>query len=314
MKNKFKILFLTFLIAVLCFASIPTKTCYAWGAMEIVAQIMDNMWEFLMELIRSVVVQALKNMAVEMITSKVNSMISGGGSENALIITDWVDFLVDKPSENALVYLNDLYTSTSGGRSSVSNYSANGGAEGIMGNYSAMIEESTKKSIMGEVAPMTIQEYTNNPSDLFGQGNWRAFDSYFSNSSNNPFGSYLTMSSLFEEKLATEKEKAQTKAIAYQGYKSSGGDGSGGDMVSTPGSTIKDIQASTNSIGDQALATAKGMAEVVAGMVVKVATKSIKQGIGKAKSNFQREVSNTTGRFNSQVRQKSLNTINKPSY
>lgn len=315
LKNKkFRTFIATLLIAALCFVSMPsTAQADYWGG-SMLSIVFRNIWEMLMEIIRQVIVRALKQAAIQQITKTVDNMISGGGggSESALFITDWKKFLEKGPSEEAEIHLNDLITYTGGGRASVSDYmsSATSQAEGIVGNYASALKNSTLQAINNEMRQVDIQEYVPDPSDLFSGGNWRGFDALTSNSSNNIFGNYLTLKPLFEEKLESLKEEAKTKAIAYQGYKAT----ESGGQVATPGTAIRDIQASANSIGNQALATAKGMAEVVAGMVVQVVTKSIKQGVGNAKRNIQKEITNTTGRFKGQLKLRTPDMINKPSF
>lgn len=310
-KRKFRVFIATLLIAALCFAGTPTKVYAGYWGEALMSTMFRNIWTMLLEIIRQVVVKALKQAAIEQITSAVDNMVSGGGggSDSALFITDWEKFLENGPAENAEVYLNDMLTYTGGGRSSISDY-ASSSAEGIMSNYTSSLKNSTLSAINNEIKQVTIQEYVQGSGDLFGGGNWRGFDALTSNSSNNFFGNFLSNKALYEEKLESEKEAAKTKAVAYQGYKAS----ESGGQVATPGSAIKDIQASANSIGNQALATAQGMAEVVAGMVVQVVTKSIKQGVGSAKRNIQKEITNTTGRFKGQLKQRTPDMLNKPSY
>lgn len=310
-SKKLKIFVVTITIATLCFASTPSPAYAGYWGEALMSTMFRNIWTMLMEIIRQVVVKALKQAAIEQITGAVDNMISGGGggSEGALFITDWEKFLENGPAEKAEVYLNDMLTYTGGGRSSFSDYSSFS-SEGIVGNFASSIQNSTLAAINNAVPQITIQEYIGSSGDLFGAGNWRGFDAFTSNSSNNPFGNYLSSKALYDDKLESEKETAKTKAIAYQGYKAS----ESGGQVATPGTAIRDMQASANSIGNQALATAQGMAEVVAGMVVQVVTKSIKQGVGSAKRNIQKEITNTTGRFKGQLKQRAPNMLNRPSY
>ncbi|MCX6765432.1 MAG: hypothetical protein NT136_00450 [Candidatus Moranbacteria bacterium] len=182
------------------------------------------------------------------------------------------------------------------------------GGGSATGSYFTYLENQARQATMGGGIPqVTLQEYTSDPSQMFAQGNWRAFSAFISNPANNPFGYSLMAQAEYQRKLEEERKKAEIQAIAYQGYlaRTSGG------MVITPGSTIKDIQSNVQDLGNKIIAGTTNPAELLGAIVMstinRVITTTIRSGVGMVQTQINREIRNVDANMMNQVR----NTMNQ---
>jgi len=154
-------------------------------------------------------------------------------------------------------------------------------------NYSQYLTELAEKATTSmEIPQVDLEEYTCNAFNMFEDETWKAFDAFTGKTVNNPIGYTLIAQEVQQADLERRKKEAETKAIAYQGYKPQ----TKGDMVVTPGSTIKDVVSNVKDIPNKTLAAAKDMPEVITSIVTSILTKTIQQGIGNARGNIQREI------------------------
>jgi len=310
MKIKFRIICLVLLISISIFTvATPVAKAEVWGT-NVLSATLKQMMEKIVEQIRSAIVAALKQAAIQVVNETVNNLISGGGSEGAMFITDWRETLIEDPKKEAQAEINSYVNQMLRGRGSVSNYFS--GAEGVIGGFTSNLQNTAGSMFTDYLPKMGILEYTNDPTtDLFQDGSLRALGELYQN----PQDSLPAAISLNVEAKAlqiyNEKQSiAATQAIAYGGYKGQGGDSS----VVTPGSLIKDIQADAANLGNLSLANAQNFSEVIVSMVTKVVTSTIKQGVGNAKRNIQKEINNTTGTWQTQFNQNNPVDRFKPAY
>ncbi len=283
-----------------------------------------NMLQEIRQNIHGAILGALKTTAVEMIEKNVSNLISGGagGKEGSLFIQDWDDELFYKPAEKAGAMMESFFKSKF--KSRTSDYVAINQAVGsVKKNYYAYVEEivkggltttstSKKESSFNTKKDKSAKayDYCKDPSNLFGQENLLCWMT----NAGTLMGNYLEAQGKEIELVAQEQKKAEVQAIAYQGYKAK----KTGDMVLTPGSTLKDIQQNALDLGNKILANANNIPEVITSLVVKLSTQAIKQGIGNAQRNIQREMINQSRRITSDIdsllRQSGAGAIYKPKY
>ncbi len=293
MKNLLKIKFsknlISFLLLITLFVIIPSqnkvKAC-AWGEC-ISAQIYKQTMENIERQIQGAILGALKTAAAEVINETVNILISGSGSNGGpLFITDWEDYLYKQPQKNTEVWMNDFFTIITRGTASSANYKSFG-EEGVIGSYAGKLVKNAQLATTEATFPAyDLNQYVSDPSQIFKSGNWRAFMSYVSNPANNSFGMTLLSQDAYMSKLELEKQIASDKAKAYSGFKAVEESG----KVITPGSTIQDIQSQTQDLGNKIIAGATNIPEVITATVTKLTAETIKQGIGKARVNIQRNI------------------------
>ncbi len=308
-----------------------------WGDGTTGALVKQNL-ELAHEQVYGFMLASLKTVAAKAILENVGSEISGTSSSDALFITDWKDELFLKPSQQTQVIMNDFFTNTTRGRASSIDYKTLrtnpylpeervdnttqevvGIHNGVSsGNYLKQLVQGARSYIFDPIQTHPdIQEYINGDiTNMFANGSWRPFMAFISNDANNPFGYTLNAQRVamnIQSQLATE---AQIRAIAYQGYKSKNKDGS----VITPGINIKDLQSKAQGVSFDILSNATYIQEVVASLVTRITSSIVKDGIGHAHQNIQKEDTNSFGNYansiNTQIEdsQHSPNTLFSPIY
>lgn len=345
LKNKTKKEFhLKVTIPVILFFVILTfpqnKIQASWGdAMP--AAIWKDMREQIVKQIEGTMMATLKQAAIQTINSTVNNMISSGGQGGRpMFITNWEDFLIREPQRMTNIYMTDWFSQITGGRGNSLNYRTISGEafnyasteevrgkngekvagasairegvvkgasfQSIQKNYSNYLITQAEKFTTNPSSPtMNFQEYASDPSQMFSQGSWRAFSSFISNPANNPFGMTLLAQKEYSSVLENYQKINQAQGIAYQGFQAK----KSGDMILTPGSTIAQIQAQVEDLGNQLVTNANYPAEVITSLATRLVTKTITQGIGQAQQIVQREINNN---YNNAVRS-AQQSINNPA-
>lgn len=326
-KNTFKTFIASILLVCFIFSTTPVASAY-WGE-AIMAAMLKRMLDTIIEQIRSMLVSALKQAAAEMINSTVNNMIGSGGTDGAMFITDWQEFLIDNPSKKAALHMNDFFSSLSQGKAYSSNYASLGSSffgekkqgnrlasanlssfisEGASSNFYSYLENAGRKAISNNLLKVNSYEFCSDPFNFSKNGNWNW--NCYANTAGINFETQLASADELAAIQEIENRKALTQAIAYQGYKGQGS----GDLISTPGSYIKDINSQAADVGNKSLAAATNVAEVVTAMVTKVVTQTLKQGIGQAKQQIQKKVNDGLGRARSEIQKQLPSQRYKPRY
>lgn len=302
-KIKTKILIFSLILVFSSVAIVPPVHADYWGG-AYGAAILKQMLEKIYDQIQGMILGALKQAAVEMINNSVSNMITGGGASGSLLISDPYDFIFGESRRKAIVSVDHFLNNMVQGRSSISNYST--GGEGVRGNYYTYLAENAKKSILpGRRPSCEIID----PHKMFDEGNWRTFNRFLMPHCN-PFGVELMAQEYFDKTEQSNQKLAESRYIAGGGFK----DVESGGKVTTPGSIIKDIEAQTQDVGNKVLSNARSIPEVIVAVVTKIITKTIKQGIGNAQRNIQKEISNTTGKLNLELRNRPPTKFFKPPF
>ncbi len=275
-----------------------------WGS-SYYAEYAKQIMEVIARTIEGALLGALKAAAIQMLNQQVGQLIGGGGSSGqALFITNYNDFLYQGPAQQAELYMNDFFTMTTRGKGSSANYSGVGESGGIGGNYASYLVSVGKQATVQSGAPRTtnLEEYTASPQAMFAEGDWRAFNAFFSNPANNPFGYSLQAEQAYQNKLAQEQQIALAK-------KSEGGflPSQQGNTVVAPAGVIQAAQIQVQNLPNTFLASASNPEELIAGVVAAMANKMIsgliQNGIGQVQSNIQRETGNVQNQIDSSLNQ-----------
>lgn len=258
---------------------------------------------------QNVILGAAKQAAVESINSSVNNMISGGGAQGSLIITDPYEFIFTDTDREARLSVKSFLDSSLRGRGSGLNYIPAGMDEGISGNYYADLYRSALRVVEPRGASGINLDCCSNPRDPFAKGNWCCFNSLFlGNPIANPLGAQLVT----ERMLISEKE--QREKLAMSQYQTGGGfrDVESNGQVVTPGSSIKDIQSNTTKLSFDTISGANSVPEVITALVTKLTTRVVREGIGNVQRNIQREF-NSSSSFQNDIMQQ-INTSGPGSF
>jgi hypothetical protein len=287
-KIKFKLVAIILTISLFSFVFPNKASADHWGAAMLAATWARTM-KLIDEAIHGVIIGALKQAALETITSTVNNIISGGSGGGVLFITNWEDYLVRQPRRDTELYMNDLFTITMRGTGSTVNYAARS-AGGTPVNSINQEFEAYKRGAFGNIEPYNLTSYCDDPSTMYADNTWSCYKAYWSNPMNSTFGREAVVWTPALLAKQNEAERiAQTKAASYQGFLPQEKNG----QVITPGSTIASIQAGVENLGKDIVANAENAPEIISSLVVSLTTKTILQGIGNAQRQVQREIDNS---------------------
>ena len=294
--KKSQIICTALLVACLFFAYPQKSEAALWPGIDPeITRVLDTVYD----MIQGMIMGALKQGGVKMINSQVDGMMSGQGmSGGAAFITDWKDYLIDQPKDDAKLYMNSyLSKMTSGAGSSVMGYVAEGfSQEG--GSYAHTLTQAVKDNLEFGDAPIAFS-YEGDPAAMFDGKDFKMLELYTSGV-NNPWSFEMEAEYAYDKKLAEEEAVTQARAVAYQGFTGteSGGDGT----VTFPGILTKEIAANVEDLPNKVIAAAKSIPEVITSIVSQMITKKIQQGFSgvqkkaQSKSSTQYKFSTSTNK------------------
>lgn len=330
-KKQYLAFFFALVVISLFHANVQQARAEAWGSAMAAAVAKQAMEEAYTE-IQSAILGTLKVAAYELLHTQVGQLVGGTSVGNSMIISDWEDFVRIQPEEQTAVYMNDFFSATFQGKNSCdyvpintaniedpfveSTVTACGAVQegvGFVQNFPSYMEDYARRTIGGTVAEGldTIEEYTldqycDDPSNMFAQGNWKCFHAYFSNDYNNPYGYALQASKAYNQELEKQQQIAELKSIAYQGYKPQTTlSADGKEYVVTPGSLIKDIQSAVTDLGNKIIAAAESPAEFASALVTSFVTSYIQQtirnGVGEIQNHIRGEIQDIDTRVSGEI-------------
>lgn len=181
--------------------------------------------------------------------------------------------------------MNDFFTITTRGKN-------NSGYQGTLCGTNYAEWRTARAKQVNAIVDLTdlqsdFEEFACSPVEMFADGTWAGYNA-FMKPNNNPILYNLIAESEYEKVLREEEGAALAQAIAYQGYIAQKNKET--KYVITPGSTIKDIVTSANTLDNLTIANAKNVGEVAGIVVGKVASNVIKAGIGSARSQLQNKI------------------------
>lgn len=243
----------------------------AWGE-PIQAAILKQAMEEAYYAFKDSMVASLKITASRLIKDRLEALLLGKSSR-PLYITDYEDFLFLQPQNRAQVLVDDYFNSIT------SNVSV------ATRNSLIQVESAIDAEIFGliDTTGATIDEYVQGGLDyVFDQtkgGGLTAFNAAFDNPYNNPYGAYVYSSELALNKIEREKKIASDMAIAGGGYV--GKVDPETNLIQLPGSTLRDLAATAESLPMQIVAFARSIPEVIGTVAAEVLTQTIQTGIYK---------------------------------
>lgn len=270
----------TMLICLTLLGGVAPKAHAQW-MVDIVGNFGGAGFGWVLDYVDKIICALVKKEVIGEVISLVEDEI--GGSDGAKFITDWRDALQTQPDEVTQVQMKNLFSTLGKGKDG--GYEATGGGSG----YASAMLEDVKKSVLDNSKPEVINlaEYgVNEASAIFtNQKNMRAFMTAYGSSGKigNKIEATLYAESqkmIFDE---MNKKLAEAQAISNGGFYSATSNG----QVITPGATIRDMMASAQAMSFQQLANTDNIAEVVAGLLSRVISGAIDEGIGEAKKNSQ---------------------------
>jgi hypothetical protein len=325
-----KIIWIVFFSLMLFFSPFPERKAEAWVDTFILKPIQSFLEEGLDQIL-VLATGAAKQAAVKMITVNVYSAVSGGsGGGGTKFITNWQDTLTAAPKKEASLYIEQLTKKSTQMKGSSLYKSASSaligaqfegvGEEGLAEyfqsprfvdsvsaqydfadgskDYAATLQEIGQNIVDEEEDedPCDITYEDNNTGYIFEDGTFENFSTYMEGT-NNPWSYEACVKNAYEEKLAELKKEAETKAVAYQGFVETGLN----DMVSYPGILVKEKIANIENMGNEVIANANGLGEVIVSAVMKMGMDAMNKGIGNVQSQTQKKITDVSSKASSQV-------------
>lgn len=291
-SRRFPKAFASIVLLLALAVSTPSASAGYWGE-PILASIMDNMFEKIARQIEGALLSALKASAIQLLNTQVGQLIGGASSGESAIISDWQGFLYDEPEQKVQVYMEDFFADMTSGRASSSNYSGSSGGE----SYSARLVEDAKMSLSTPYQPSNLEDISPDPEAALAEGDLRTLNAFFANPMNNPFGFTLAAQSYERSVREMEQQQQVVQSISH-GFRGTEG---------LPGSTIGQMVADAQDIGNKIIAAAENPGELASGMIVslvnKTITSTIQKGIGKVQSNIQREINSVDQQISGQLQE-----------
>lgn len=253
---------------------------------------LGEVFDQLGELIKGMMLGALKSAATQVLNDQINRLVGGTSAGKALFITNYQSFLYQEPLQKTNLYMNDFFTLSTRGTGASANYISVGDTGGLGGSYSSYLIQQAKQATVdsSQSQPqMTLDQYTASPQQMFQEGDWRAFNSFFSNPANNVFGYTIMAEQQYQSKLSSEQQAraVESQSSGYIGSKKNGN-------IVAPAATIESLAGNVQSIGPSLIASATNMQEFIASAVAAAAgqmvNKLIQQGVGQVQANIQKEV------------------------
>lgn len=328
MKPLFQTTTFTLLLAVSAlFAAPHPARADVWGA-NMAATIAKQAMEVAYAEMQAAILGTLKVTAYELLNTQVGQLIGGTGSSDALIISDWEDFLVSQPRESTALYMNDFFSQSFRGKNTcdyvpVSSSGSDPYSDAVVSscaavregvrfvrNYPAAITDYARRSIGGAVAEgmgtarqYTLDQFCSDPSDMFAAGNWKCWSARHANPYNDHLSYALQAQSAYAQELEKQRQLAQIQGVAYQGYRPQ--TTPDGRYVVTPGSLIKDIQSSVTDLGNKIIAAANHPGEFLSALITSFVTSYIQQtirnGVGEIQQHITTAVRDTDRRVSSEI-------------
>jgi hypothetical protein len=238
-----------------------------------------------------------------MLNSQVTSLVGGGIDGQPLFITNYEEFLVSRPRQQADLFMVDFFQNSTRGKFSSANYVGAGDIRGIVGNFPGyLVAQARQMTIDQAKAPgaagcYDLDEYAANPDVMFETGNWRAFNAFMTNPCNNPFGYITTAQDVYNQKLLAEFRVAEVKAQS-SGFLPAEKNG----YVTAPAASIQEAVTNVQNLGNTIIATAQNPWHLVGGVVSayanRIVTGLIRQGFSTAQAAVQKQISEVDQKIN----------------
>jgi hypothetical protein len=283
--SKFLSIFL--ILITFCFWQTPKAQATLWPGID---PAIRTGLEEVMKLIDGLIVGVLKQQSIQMLDSQINILAGRGAGGQPAFITNWEDYLINKPMHQTNVYMNDYVSRMTRGKGTYSGYSTSEGFANS-GNYSANLSQSVQP--LGNKDPQLT--YEGSPDQMFASGSLKNFELYLSGI-NNPWAFNIEFQNKQKQVFEETKQVAQAKSIANQGFPGTS---------ASPGILAKEMMANVQNMPNAVLANATSLSEVITSLVSQMISRSITQGF----SSVQRSVSRATSSVN-RVNTSINNTVN----
>jgi hypothetical protein len=273
-------------------------TGVAWGTLNIVGDIWKQMAEVIYTEITNAIKASAKMMAIKQATSVIESLLYGGSS-SPRNITNFNDFLITDPADNAITYGQDFLTNTLRGTGSA-DYTSIGGSSGG-DNLTQMLQDSGQGVLdqwEGKNTPtVDYAEHCGDMSDgnYFSDGNFKCFSAIMSNPVNTPIGMALAVDEATAIKYQQEKEVAMLIATSTGTLPDIDENGN----VRLPKSVVEEIQLQQITLPLEALANGDSsvFSSMIQSFAVSLIVGIVERGLGEVEESVDKNVKSFTSQY-----------------
>jgi hypothetical protein len=288
-----KTLLVFFVFFVFLFSSTPKAKATIWPGVD---PIIKTGLDQIRDMLNNLIVGVMKQAAVTMLNTQVNSLVSRSTDGQSAFITNWEDYLIDRPENRTDLYMNDYISEMTQGKGTYSNYSTGGNAGSA--NHSADLKSLAQNNLENQKKTPQIT-YEGDPENMFSSGSFKDMEMYLSGV-NNPWAFDMAVQNEQQKELEKQTLLSQTRSLAYQGF--IGTSGGSTHTVSYPGSLTKDAVANTENIPNMVLGNAQDIPEVIISAVIsQMITRAIQQGFSGVQKNIQKNIRDVENKQNSNL-------------
>lgn len=267
-----KILFATIMIGVIFLSSSPAKA-NVWWAEQLPSQVLKQVWEEFYLAFKEAMVANLKNQANRLISDRVRALLTGQSSSRPLFVTNYEDFIFGSAERVAKAYTRDIFTSV--------NRTAGAYTKRTMGAVQETVQGELNDGI--DKAVSTIDDYVSGGTEkLFDKasgGSESALLATAVNPYNNVYGAYANSRVLVESKAHRVSESSKYEVLSGNGFISKVDPKT--NLIDLPGSILKDLVATAESLPMMMIAYAKSIPEVAGNLAARIVSGAIETGIAK---------------------------------
>lgn len=260
----------------------------AWGEETALLQV-EQVIKYVQGQIEGILLSVLKSTAITLLNTRVMGLVGGTSTGTSQVISDWKDYLYQEPEDRVRLAMDNYYATTLRGRST-------GFSSGSGSSYEAYLQRSaethlaTKNSVSDSIS--RLGELTSDPAEALSRGDIRVFTAMYSSGSD-PFGYSLRAEEYQMAVREQYRKEAELQAVAYAGYK--GVRDNDGNVI-LPGSTVGQMVADVQDVGNKVIAAAQNPVELIGGVVTSLAnrmiTNMVRNGVGTIQSSINREIRN----------------------
>ncbi|HAV11727.1 MAG TPA: hypothetical protein DCX32_04290 [Candidatus Moranbacteria bacterium] len=215
----------------------------------------------------------LKKMAIQKVNDMTTMVVTGGNNGKPFLVTDWNQYLIKGPADEAMVYVNSLLNNSLRGRGSAANYSNSG-------NY-AYLQKQVTNTLNPPALNISLSSSGDWRAGMFREGNMKAFNEFLG-TGNNPYSLSIIASDALAKK--TSENQLIAKEEQTNGYipkKDAFG------KIMTPAAVFENSYNSASNMGREMVVNATKTDELlgaVVNLIVQSAMKPLKEGLVSASS------------------------------
>ncbi len=217
----------------------------------------------------NILLPVLKQVAIQKVNDLTTAVVTGGNSGKPYLVTDWNQYLITGPADEARVYVNSLLNNSMRGRASATDYSNSA--------YPAYLLRQAQEAIKKPEAIDPMMVHSNDATgDLFAGGDMRAFNEYFT-PGKNPYSYTLLAENTLGQVTADKRLIAEKEVVnGYIPKKDALG------MIVTPAAVFENAFNSASNMGREMVVNATKTSELagaVVNFVINTAMSQLEKGL-----------------------------------